>query len=285
MASITDLEQVSSSRSFGGLQNVYSHPSEACNGSMRFSVFRPQQEIEGEMVPVVLWLSGLTCTEENFTVKAGAQRVASELGMLVIAPDTSPRGQNLPGEDDSYDFGSGAGFYLDATEAPWSSAYRMYSYVTKELPAIIEARFHGDLARMGVMGHSMGGHGALTIHFKNQALFKSCSAFSPIVAPMQVPWGQKAFGGYLGNDQAVWQDYDACALVRKSPSKAKLLVDQGSADQFLEEQLRPQLFEEVCQKAGQALTLRMQDGYDHSYFFIASFIEDHLRHHHAALTG
>ncbi len=284
MTDLTDLEQVSSFRSFGGLQNVYSHPSEACNGTMRLSVFRPQQEIDGEMVPVVLWLSGLTCTEENFTVKAGAQRVANELGLLVIAPDTSPRGQNLPGEDDSYDFGSGAGFYLDATEAPWSTAYRMYSYVTEEIPAIIKARFHGDLARMGIMGHSMGGHGALTIHFKNQELFKSCSAFAPIVAPTLVPWGQKALSRYLGEDQAAWQAYDACTLVRAKPSKATLLIDQGSDDSFLEEQLRPHLFETACKESGQRLELRMREGYDHSYFFIASFIEDHLRHHHAALA-
>ena len=284
MTDITALEPVSANRSFGGTQAVFSHTSEACNGTMRLSVYRPQREIDGEMVPVVVWLSGLTCTEENFTVKAGAQRIASELGLLVVAPDTSPRGQGFPGEDDNYDFGTGAGFYLDATQAPWSSAYRMYSYVTQELPAIIEARFHADLDRMGIMGHSMGGHGALTIHLKNQDLFKSCSAFAPIVAPTQVPWGEKAFRGYLGNDEAAWQDYDACVLVRRNPSKAGLLVDQGSDDTFLAEQLRPELFEAACKDVGQALTLRMQEGYDHSYFFIATFIEDHLRHHHAALA-
>ena len=285
MTSITELEPVSSSRCFGGQQNVYRHRSEACNGDMRLSVFRPQREIDGEMVPVVVWLSGLTCTEENFTVKAGAQRVASELGLLVVAPDTSPRGQDVPGEDDSYDLGTGAGFYVDATRAPWSRAYRMYSHVTQEIPAIIAARFHGDVERMGILGHSMGGHGALTIHFKNPSLFRSCSAFSPIVAPTQVPWGHKALGAYLGDDRAAWRQYDACELVRERPSGASLLVDQGDADQFLEEQLRPHLFEEACAAAGQALELRMQPGYDHSYFFIASFIEDHLRHHHSALTA
>jgi len=285
MTSITELEQISSSRSFGGLQNVYSHRSDACNGDMRLSIFRPPREVDGEMVPVVVWLSGLTCTEDNFTVKAGAQRVASELGLLVVAPDTSPRGQDLPGEDDSYDLGTGAGFYLDATQAPWSRAYRMYSYVTREIPEIVKARFHGDCDRMGIMGHSMGGHGALTIHFKNPSLFKTCSAFAPIVAPTQVPWGHKAFSAYLGDDDAAWQEHDACALVRERPSPASLLVDQGDADPFLAEQLRPQLFQEACTASGQKLEIRMQSGYDHSYFFIASFIEDHLRHHHSALTA
>jgi S-formylglutathione hydrolase len=278
------LEKVSENRCFKGQQAVFAHESQACNGNMRFSVYRPDREIQGEMVPVVTFLSGLTCTEENFTVKAGAQRVASELGLMVVAPDTSPRGQNLPGEDDAYDFGSGAGFYLDATQAPWSSAYRMYSYITRELPEVLAANFHCDMTRQGIMGHSMGGHGALTIHLKHPETYRSVSAFAPIVAPMQVPWGQKAFCGYLGEDQEAWRAYDACELVRRNPSDATILIDQGAADSFLAEQLRPELFEKACEDSGQKLELRMQPGYDHSYFFIASFIEDHLRHHAAVLA-
>ncbi len=278
------LEKVSENRCFKGQQAVFAHESRACNGNMRFSVYRPDREIQGEMVPVVTFLSGLTCTEENFTVKAGAQRVASELGLMVVAPDTSPRGQNLPGEDDAYDFGSGAGFYLDATQAPWSSAYRMYSYITRELPEVLAANFHCDMTRQGIMGHSMGGHGALTIHLKHPETYRSVSAFAPIVAPMQVPWGQKAFRGYLGEDQEAWRAYDACELVRRNPSDATILIDQGAADSFLAEQLRPELFEKACEDSGQKLELRMQPGYDHSYFFIASFIEDHLRHHAAVLA-
>lgn len=278
------LEKVSENRCFKGQQAVFAHESRACNGNMRFSVYRPDREIQGEMVPVVTFLSGLTCTEENFTVKAGAQRVASELGLMVVAPDTSPRGQNLPGEDDAYDFGSGAGFYLDATQAPWSSAYRMYSYITRELREVLAANFHCDMTRQGIMGHSMGGHGALTIHLKHPETYRSVSAFAPIVAPMQVPWGQKAFRGYLGEDQEAWRAYDACELVRRNPSDATILIDQGAADSFLAEQLRPELFEKACEDSGQKLELRMQPGYDHSYFFIASFIEDHLRHHAAVLA-
>lgn len=278
------LEKVSENRCFKGQQAVFAHESQACNGNMRFSVYRPDREIQGEMVPVVTFLSGLTCTEENFTVKAGAQRVASELGLMVVAPDTSPRGQNLPGEDDAYDFGSGAGFYLDATQAPWSSAYRMYSYITRELPEVLAANFHCDMTRQGIMGHSMGGHGALTIHLKHPETYRSVSAFAPIVAPMQVPWGQKAFRGYLGEDQEAWRAYDACELVRRNPSDATILIDQGAADSFLAEQLRPELFEKACEDSGQKLELRMQPGYDHSYFFIASYIEDHLRHHAAVLA-
>lgn len=278
------LETISESRCFGGLQGVYRHASEACNGPMRFALYRPPQALAGARCPVVTWLSGLTCTEENFTVKAGAQRVAAELGLIVVAPDTSPRGQAIAGEDESYDFGTGAGFYLDATREPWSKAYRMYSYITAELPAVLRAGFEADWERQGIFGHSMGGHGALTIHLKHPQTWRSASAFAPIVAPMQVPWGQKAFTGYLGEDRDAWRAYDACELVRGNPSGADLLIDQGMADGFLAEQLRPELFEAACAAAGQKLTLRRQEGYDHSYFFIASFIEDHLRHHAAALA-
>lgn len=279
------IEKVAENRCFEGIQGVYSHQSEYCNGPMRFALYRPPQALAGQACPVVTFLSGLTCTEENFTVKAGAQRVASELGLILVAPDTSPRGQNLPGEDDSYDFGSGAGFYLDATQEPWSKAYRMYSYITKELPEVLKANFEADWSRQGITGHSMGGHGALTIHLKHPDVYRSVSAFSPIVAPMQVPWGQKAFRGYLGEDQEAWKAYDATELVKARPSQATILIDQGTDDNFLEEQLRPEIFEKACKEAGQPLQLRMQKGYDHSYFFIATFIEDHLRHHAAVLAG
>lgn len=279
------IEKVAENRCFEGIQGVYSHQSEYCNGPMRFALYRPPQALAGQACPVVTFLSGLTCTEENFTVKAGAQRVASELGLILVAPDTSPRGQNLPGEDDSYDFGSGAGFYLDATQEPWSKAYRMYSYITKELPEVLKANFEADWSRQGITGHSMGGHGALTIHLKHPDVYRSVSAFSPIVAPMQVPWGQKAFRGYLGEDQEAWKAYDATELVKARPSQATILIDQGTDDNFLEEQLRPEIFEKACEEAGQPLQLRMQKGYDHSYFFIATFIEDHLRHHAAVLAG
>lgn len=279
------IEKVAENRCFEGIQGVYSHQSEYCNGPMRFALYRPPQALAGQACPVVTFLSGLTCTEENFTVKAGAQRVASELGLILVAPDTSPRGQNLPGEDDSYDFGSGAGFYLDATQEPWSKAYRMYSYITKELPEVLKANFEADWSRQGITGHSMGGHGALTIHLKHPDVYRSVSAFSPIVAPMQVPWGQKAFRGYLGEDQEAWKAYDATELVKARPSQATILIDQGTDDNFLEEQLRPEIFKKACKEAGQPLQLRMQKGYDHSYFFIATFIEDHLRHHAAVLAG
>jgi S-formylglutathione hydrolase len=277
-------QTLSENRSFEGLQGVYKHESALCNGPMRFSLYRPPQALNGEKRPLVTFLSGLTCTEENFTVKAGAQRAAAELGLNILAPDTSPRGQNLPGEDESYDFGTGAGFYLDATQAPWSSSYRMYSYILNELPQVIAESFpEVDLDRQGIMGHSMGGHGALTMGLKSPETYRTVSAFAPIVAPMQVPWGQKAFSGYLGEDRAAWESYDATALVRSGRRTTRILIDQGSSDQFLEEQLRPQLFAEACEAAGQPFELRLQPGYDHSYFFIASFIEDHLKHHAAGL--
>ena len=278
------LETIAENRCFDGTQGVYSHASELCGGAMRFALFRPPQAEAGP-VPVVWWLSGLTCTEENFTVKAGAQRVAAELGLMVVAPDTSPRGLGLPGEDDAYDFGSGAGFYLDATQEPWARNYRMASYITKELPAVVAANFPADMAAQGICGHSMGGHGALTLHLKNPQTYRSASAFSPIGAPMRCPWGEKALSGYLGPDREAWRAYDASELVRTRPSRAKILIDQGATDPFLEEQLKPDLLIEACEAAGQPFELRMQPGYDHSYFFIASFIEDHLRHHAAALKS
>lgn len=275
---------VSEQVSFGGTQGVYSHTSQELDCEMRFAVFTPPGAFD-EPKPVVFWLSGLTCTEENFTAKAGAQRVAAELGLVIVAPDTSPRGVNIPGEDDSYDFGSGAGFYVDATEAPWSKHYRMYSYVTGELPALIFKHFPARADRQGIMGHSMGGHGALTIGLKHSDIFASVSAFAPIVAPTQVPWGQKVLTGYLGSDQSTWSDYDATALINAGKRHpGTILIDQGDADNFLDEQLRPELFVDACTAAGQAVNLRMQPEYDHSYFFIASFIEDHLRHHAAALV-
>ena len=278
-------EKVVENACFGGTQGVYKHSSQELDCEMRLAVFTPPQA-EVEPCPVVFWLSGLTCTEENFTVKAGAQRVAAELGLVIVAPDTSPRGVNVPGEDDSYDFGSGAGFYLDATEAPWSQHYRMYSYVTGELPALIFKHFPARADRQAIMGHSMGGHGALTIALRNPDTFASVSAFAPIVAPMQVPWGEKAFGRYLGSDRATWVDYDATALIRAGRRHpGTILIDQGLADNFLAEQLQPNLFIDACESAGQAVELRMQLDYDHSYFFIATFIEDHLRHHAAAFAA
>lgn len=280
------MKTVSSVKSFGGVQSVYSHASNVCQCDMQFAVFAPPQEKHGNgPLPVLYWLSGLTCTEENFITKAGAQRIAAELGLVIVAPDTSPRGTSVPDDPEgAYDFGLGAGFYLDATEAPWSQHYKMYAYITEELPALVEEEFPVDPARTGIFGHSMGGHGALTIHLKNPDKFKTCSAFSPIVAPTQAPWGQKAFSNYLGKDEPGWAKYDATELVQQNPSSAEILIDQGAADNFLEEQLKPELFAAACQSAGQKLTLRMQDGYDHSYYFIASFIEDHLRWHAARLV-
>jgi S-formylglutathione hydrolase len=280
------MERVSSSKSFGGEQSVWKHASAALACDMRFSVFTPPREVHGPGPwPALFWLSGLTCTEDNFTVKAGAQRAAAELGLIIVAPDTSPRGDHVPDlEPKTYDFGKGAGFYVNATEGPWSASYRMYSYVVEELPPLIAAQFPADPKRVGVFGHSMGGHGALTIHLRHPEKFRSCSAFAPIVAPSVVPWGRKAFGRYLGPDEAAWGPYDATRLLAdRGPSAAHILIDQGTDDQFLAEQLKPELFAEAARNAGQKLTLRMQQGYDHSYFFIASFIEDHLRWHRAAL--
>jgi len=277
------LTTISRSRSFGGTQGVYSHASTQTQCTMRFGLYLPPAA-ERERVPVVYWLSGLTCTEENFITKAGAQRIASTLGLAIVAPDTSPRGVDIAGDRESYDLGVGAGFYVDATQLPWSRAYRMDSYVTQELPALLAAEFPVDASRAGIFGHSMGGHGALTLAFRNPRRYRSVSAFAPIASAARSPWGEKAFSHYLGRDRESWLGYDATALVRaRGWPGAPLLVDQGTSDSFLEEQLRPQLLAEACAAAGVPLQLRMQDGYDHSYYFIATFIEDHLRHHAAAL--
>ncbi|WP_020401217.1 S-formylglutathione hydrolase [Kordiimonas gwangyangensis] len=276
-------EVISETACFGGTQGYYKHTSAELGCEMRFSVFSPPQARHGK-VPVLWYLSGLTCTEDNATVKAGFQRVAAELGLMIICPDTSPRGDEVP-DDEGYDFGKGAGFYVDATEAPWAKNFRMYSYVTKELPGVVANSFPADMDRQGITGHSMGGHGALTIWLKNRAAYKSVSAFAPIVSPLNCPWGEKALTGYLGADRATWADYDACALMAKhGADDAEVLIDQGLADNFLEGQLKPELFEAACEKAGQKLVLRRHPGYDHSYFFISTFIEDHLRHHAAALA-
>ncbi|MFL4994733.1 MAG: S-formylglutathione hydrolase [Microvirga sp.] len=272
-------EVVSQSRSFGGTQFVYRHASRETSTPMRLAVFVPPQANAGK-VPVVWFLSGLTCTEENFTVKAGAQRVASELGLILIAPDTSPRGEGVPDDaQGAYDFGLGAGFYVDATQEPWTRHYRMRSYLERELPALVAENLPADMSRQGITGHSMGGHGALTIALRNPGRFKAVSAFAPIASPMNCPWGEKALSNYIGPDRAAWRDYDACALIESGARLPDLLVDQGTADSFLESQLKPHLLEAACAEAGQPLTLRMQEGYDHSYFFIATFIEDHLRWH------
>ncbi len=274
---------VSEQKAFGGTQGVYKHAATETKCEMEFSVFVPPAAAKGP-VPVVYYLSGLTCTQENVTTKGGFQRIAAELGLCIVCPDTSPRGAGYAGEDDSYDFGSGAGFYVDATEAPWSGMYRMYSYVTKELPALISANFPVDASRTGIFGHSMGGHGALTIALKNPKTYRAVSAFAPIVAPLQCPWGERALTGYLGTDKETWRPYDATDLVtsgHKTPGT--ILIDQGLADGFLEEQLKPHLFQEACDAAGQAVTIRMQEGYDHSYYLMATFMEDHLKHHAKAL--
>lgn len=276
---------VSESKCFGGVQGTYAHDAAETHCLMRFGVFLPPQAASGR-VPLLYWLSGLTCTEENFIVKAGAQRVAAELGLAIVVPDTSPRGLNIPGEGESYDFGLGAGFYVDATERPWSRGYRMYSYVTHELPQVIGANFPVDPARAGIFGHSMGGHGALTIALKNPAVYRSVSAFAPISSPMRCPWGEKALSGYLGSDRTRWREYDATALIEERGWKGPpLRVDQGTEDPFLHRELKPELLKEACLRRQVPLELRLQEGYDHSYFFIASFIEDHLRLHASHLQA
>lgn len=273
------MEIVSETRMFGGRQLTISHESTSTGGTMRCAVFLPPQD--GPR-PTLYYLSGLTCTEDNVTQKAGAQRVAAELGMILVAPDTSPRGEGVA-NDDAYDLGQGAGFYVDATEAPWAPHFKMYSYITDELPKLIAAAFPVDESRVGITGHSMGGHGALTIGLREPQTFRSISAFSPIVSPLNCPWGEKALTTYLGADRARWAAHDACELVKARGHWGVILVDQGDADGFLEEQLKTHLFVEACAEAGVKAEVRMQPGYDHSYFFIATFIEDHLRHHAAAL--
>ncbi len=271
------METISEQRCFGGVQGVYGHQSDCTGTAMRFAVFQP--EVGTANFPVLWYLSGLTCTEENFIAKAGAQQYAAKNGLILIAPDTSPRGAGISGEDEDYDFGSGAGFYVDATNPPWDKNYQMYSYVTRELPELVFKHFSVDPDRQGITGHSMGGHGALTIGLKNPDIYKSISAFSPICAPTQCPWGEKALGGYLGDDRSTWQQYDATALIELGKSSGEIFIDQGDADNFLAEQLKPELLKAACEKAGQNLNLRMQPGYDHSYYFISSFIEDHIDFH------
>jgi S-formylglutathione hydrolase len=274
---------VSENKCFGGTVGFYSHDSQTCKGEMRFSIYQPPQA-KSERVPVLYFLSGLTCTEENFMAKAGAQQFAAKYGLIIVAPDTSPRNSGIPGEDDDWDFGTGAGFYVDATVEPWAGHYQMYSYVVQELPALIAEHFPVKPERQGIFGHSMGGHGALICALKNPERYKSVSAFAPIAAPMRCQWGQKAFSNYLGSDQETWRAYDASELVLTSSFKRPILIDQGTIDPFLEkQQLLPEVFEQACEKVGQPLILRFQEGYNHSYYFIASFIEDHISHHAAAL--
>jgi S-formylglutathione hydrolase len=271
------METLGTNRAHGGTQGVYRHRSSATGTPMTFSVFVPDHE-PGARLPVLWYLSGLTCTHANVTDKGEYRAACSDHGVIFVAPDTSPRGEEVP-DDPAYDFGQGAGFYLDATEVPWAAHFRMRAYLEQELPALIAAAFPVDMTRQGITGHSMGGHGALTIGLRDPARFRSISAFAPIVAPAQVPWGEKALSGYLGADRAAWHDYDACALIAAGARVPDLLVDQGEADQFLAEQLRPELLRATCAAAGIPLTLRMQPGYDHSYYFVATFMPDHIAWH------
>jgi S-formylglutathione hydrolase len=277
------MQQLAENKCFDGRQLRYSHASKVLGCDMNFSIFLPPQARDGK-VPVVYWLSGLTCTDENFVTKAGAQRYAAELGLAIVAPDTSPRGEGVPDDaEGGYDFGLGAGFYVNATQAPWSRHYHMYDYVVQELPALVAEHFPVDDKRVGISGHSMGGHGALTIALKNPGRFRSVSAFAPICSPLNCPWGEKALGGYLGPDRAAWRAYDTTALLAQSSERLPVLVDQGDADNFLEEQLKTHLLQEASGAADYPMTIRMQPGYDHSYFFIASFIGEHLAFHAGCL--
>lgn len=281
MSATQTIETASEHRCYGGIQGFYRHESEACGGPMAFSVYVPP---EARNAPVLYYLAGLTCTEETFAIKAGAQRLAAELGLVLVAPDTSPRDTGIDGATGDWEFGEGAGFYLIATESPWSERFNMYDYITRELPAAVAGNFPVDLDREGIFGHSMGGHGALTIALNNPDRYRSVSAFAPIVAPMDVPWGNKAFSRYLGDDVSDWAAYDACRLVTSGRTfPGTIRIDQGLADPFLEEQLRPERFEDACRDAGQDLELHRHEGYDHGYYFIATFMDDHLRHHAARL--
>ncbi|PKO45774.1 MAG: S-formylglutathione hydrolase [Betaproteobacteria bacterium HGW-Betaproteobacteria-4] len=277
------LENLSCQKSAGGWTKRYRHRSTALGCDMTFSIYLPPQIESGEKLPVLYWLSGLSCTDETFMQKAGAQRIAAELGMVIVAPDTSPRGDDVPGDPDGgWDFGQGAGFYLNATQAPWAQHYRMHDYVAHELPALIEASFAVSDKR-GISGHSMGGHGALVCALRNPGRYQSLSAFAPICNPMIVPWGEKAFSRYLGEERSQWREWDASQLIATAAEKLPILIDQGDRDQFLTVQLKPEVLQVAALAAGHPLDLRMQHGYDHSYYFIASFIEDHLRHHARAL--
>ena len=275
------METVSTNLAFGGVQGVYNHASSETGTDMKFSVYVPPHQ-NGTQLPVVWYLSGLSCTHANVTEKGEFRQACAELGLIFVAPDTSPRGEGV-GDDEAYDMGQGAGFYVDATEAPWAPHFRMWSYITLELPALIAKHFPANLGRQSIMGHSMGGHGALTIGLTYPDRFKAVSAFAPIVAPSQVPWGKKALGGYLANDRTAWRRHDAVALIEDGAKVPELLVDQGEADQFLAPQLQPSLLARACNDAGIDLTLRLQSGYDHSYYFISTFMADHLRWHAARL--
>ena len=276
---MTTIQLLSEHACFGGKQQFYKHDSSETRGPMKFSVYLPPQALSGR-VPVLYYLAGLTCSDETFPIKAHAQAVAAELGLMLVAPDTSPREPRIPGDADKWDFGQGAGFYVDATQEPWSANYRMYSYVARELPELVAANLPALASATGIFGHSMGGHGALTIALRNPDQYKSLSAFAPIGAPMQCPWGQKAFTNYLGPDQEKWRSHDASELVARKAFDSPILIDQGTADQFLkDQQLLPEKFSAAAAKSGQKLTLRMQEGYDHGYYFIQTFMADHLRHH------
>jgi len=277
------VKEIAANKCFGGRQLRLTHQSEVLGCGMNFSIFLPPRA-EGEKVPVVYWLSGLTCTDENFVIKAGAQRYAAELGLAVVAPDTSPRGNAVPDDPDgAWDFGLGAGFYLNATVDPWARHYRMYDYIVTELQALVAGAFPVDGSRAAISGHSMGGHGALTIALKNPGRFRSVSAFAPICSPMRCPWGEKALGGYLGPDREAWREYDSTELLHRARERLPVLVDQGGADEFLQAQLRPDLLEAACTEADYPMTIRWQPGYDHSYYFIASFIGEHLAFHAGCL--
>ncbi len=276
------MEVLGSHGCFGGVQRFYSHDSSVIGLPMRFSVFLPPAALQRLRVPVLFYLAGLTCTEETFPAKGSAQRIAAKLGLALVAPDTSPRGAAVAGESDSWDFGVGAGWYLDATHEPWRRHWRMESYIVDELMPLVAGSLSVDIARAGIFGHSMGGHGALTLALRHPGKFRTLSAFAPVVAPSHTPWGVKAFGGYLGADREIWKAHDACELMAAQPSAPYpdgILVDLGLDDKFLAEQLKPEMFEAACARAGQPLTLRRHAGYDHSYYFIASFMGDHLRHH------
>ena len=276
------MELVSRTATFGGEIQRLKHRSETCDCDMTFGIFLPPQA-QRDPVPALLWLSGLTCTDENFMIKAGAQRVAAELGLAIVCPDTSPRGTNFPGEHDDYDFGSGAGFYVNATQAPWSANYRMYDYVTRELPALVEAELPIN-GKWGISGHSMGGHGALICCLKNPGKYRSVSAFAPICNPSNSAWGQKAFSNYLGEDRNDWAEYDAAVLIGSAKEKLPLLIDQGTEDEWLSDQLKPGSLEQGAIASHYPLELRMREGYDHGYYFVATFIEEHLHHHAQALS-